>query len=201
MNTRRLIAIVLITPVITVLVTAALLGFIPGVIARTATAGSAQHFSLLAEAMQPVDSSIGYDNYQAFLKTTQESTVSIETTYVGQVNLPDGATIVGVRCFGQDSDPNREFYFRLYRYNLEGDPVWSAVTDFAYSGVAFSGGKLVVEATVDPSTALVDNTLFSYGIYVVLPKATSGDLGLLRCVVDASYAVSLPLVPANHTAP
>jgi hypothetical protein len=197
MNARKLIGVVLVTQIVTLVAAAALLGFIPGVGARAAMADSVQHFSLLAETMQPLDSSIGYDNTMAFLRTTQDSTISPPASYIGQLNLPNGARIVGVRCFGLDTDPNGEFYFRLYRYNLWDDPVWSAVTDFAYSGVLFSSGKVMIEAAIDANMALVDNVNFSYGLFLVLPKAQSGDLGVLRCVVDTSYAISLPLVQRN----
>ncbi len=194
MNTRKLIGVVLATQIVTLVAAAALLGFIPGVSARVAAADSVRHFSLLAETMRPIDSSIGYDNTMAFLRTIQDSTISPPTSYIGQLDLPDGARIVRVKCFGLDSDPNGEFYFRLYRYSLQSDPVWSPVTDFASSGVAFNGGKVVLEATVDPDRAVIDNAEFSYGIFLVLPKARSGDLGVLRCVVDTTYAISLPLV-------
>ncbi len=197
MNARKLIGVVLAIQVMASVAAAALLGFVPGVSVRVAAADGVQHFSLLAETMQPIDSSIGYDNTMAFLKTTQNSTVSFPTSYIGQLDLPDRAKIVGVRCFGLDSDPNGEFYFRLYRYSLWSDPVWSPVTGFASSGVAFSGGKVVLEATVDPNAAVVDNAQYSYGIFLVLPKAQSGELGVLRCVVDTTYAVSLPLVQRN----
>jgi len=197
MNARKLIGVVLATQIVTLVVAAALLGFIPGVSTRVAAADSVRHFSLLAETMQPIDSSIGYDNTMAFLKTTQDSTVSPPTSYIGQLDLPDGARIVGVRCFGLDSDPNGEFYFRLYRYNLWSDPVWSPVTNFAFSGVAFSSGKVMLEAAVDPDMAMIDNAEFSYGIFLVLPKAQLGELGLLRCMVDTTYAVSLPFVERN----
>jgi hypothetical protein len=144
--------------------------------------------------MQPIDSSIGYDNSDAYLETTQNSLATGTATYIGQLDLPDGARIVGVRCFGLDSDPNTQFQFRLYRYNLWDSPVWTGVTNFAASGVSYSGGKVMREATVDPGTALVDNGNFSYGMYVMLPPAQSGRLGLLRCVVETSYGLSLPLV-------
>ena len=196
MNTRKLIGVVLATQIVILVVAAALLGFIPGVSARVAMADSVQHFSLLAETMQPIDSSIGYANTMAFLKTTQDSTISL-TSYIGQLDLPDGARIVSVKCFGLDTDPTGEFYFRLYRYDLWSDPVWSPVTDFASSGVSFSGGKVMLEATINSDMAVVDNAAFSYGIYLALPQAQSGDLGVLRCVVDTTYAVSLPLVQRN----
>ena len=197
MNARKLIGVVLSTRIVTLVVVALLLGFIPGVSPRVAMADSVRHFSLLAETMHPIDSSIGYDNTSAFLKTTQDSTISPPTTYIGQLDLPDGARIVSVRCFGLDSDSNSQFNFRLYRYNLWSDPVWSAVTDFAFSGIGFSGGKVMLEANIDHDMAIIDNAEFSYGIFLQLPKALSGDLGLLRCVVDTNNVISLPLIQRN----
>lgn len=194
MNVRRLIGVVLVTQIVILVTAAVALGLVPGMKTRVARAGSVRHFSLLAETMQPVDSTIGYDNTDAYLETTQNSTGSGTATYIGQLDLPDGARIVGVRCLGLDSDPATQFQFRLYRYNLSDDPVWSAVTDFGASGVASSVGKVVREATIDPGMALIDNADFSYGIFVMLPEAQSGDLGLLRCVVDTSYTVALPFL-------
>jgi hypothetical protein len=52
----------------------------------------------------------------------------------------------------------------------------------------------MLEAMIDPGTALIDNANFSYGMFVSLPEPQSGDLGLLRCVVETSYGLSLPLV-------
>jgi hypothetical protein len=191
---RRVVNVVLVAQVLTLVAAAAVLGLIPGLRARVAKADSVRRFSLLAETMRPVDSSIGYDSSDAYLKTTQNSTVSASTTYIGQLDLPDGATVVGVRCLGIDSDPATQFRFRLFRYDLWDDPVWSGVTSFASSGVAFSGGKVMREAAIDPGAAVIDNANFSYGMFVSLPEAQSGELGLLRCVVDTSYTLSMPLL-------
>lgn len=90
-----------------------------------------QYYSLLAETMQPIDSSIGYDNTEAFLTTTGESSTGV-TCYIGQLDLPHGARIVAVRGYGPDTDSKREFYFRLYRYSLYHEPVWEGVTNFAH---------------------------------------------------------------------
>jgi hypothetical protein len=201
MSTRKTVTLVLVVQVTTLITVVVLLGFVPGV-TRLVVADSVRHFSLLAETMQPIDSSIVYDNTMAYLKTVQDSTVSLETSYIGQLDLPDGASIVNVQCFGLDTDSSEEFYFRLYRYNLYDDPVWSPVTDFAFSGVAFSAGKVEVNAPVDPANAVVDNAQYSYGIFLALPAATSGQLGVLRCVVDTtSGAVHLPSVQRNWPSP
>jgi hypothetical protein len=199
MNRRMLIGLVLVTQIVTLVAAAALLGVIPGVSAQLAMADAVRHYSLLAETMQPLDSTIGYDNASAFLKTTQDSKIYTSTAYIGQLDLPDGARIVRVVCFGLDTDPNQEFTFRVYRYSLRSDPVWSAVTDYAYSGVSFDGGRVTAEATVDPDRAVIDNAEFSYGLYLLLPTAQTGDLGVLRCLVDTAHAVSLPRVQRNST--
>ena len=168
------------------------------VLTQSVIAASIQRYSLLAETMQPVDSSISYNNTSAYLTTTTDSTVNGVSQYIGQLNLSDGATIINVIGFGIDTDPNGEFYFRLYRYNLTGDPVWSPVTGFASSGVPFSNGKIDIPALVDPSMAAVDNAQFSYGLFLVLPAASSGQLGVLRFLVETSVpqtnrAVVVPL--------
>ena len=163
---------------------------------RNALADSVRQF-LLAETMRPLDSTIGYDNSLAFLDTPHK----IQPFHPAPIS---GSLICG---WSQDhrralfraavSDPNGGFYFRLYRYNLWDDPVWSPVTDFTYSGFAFNAGKVMLEANVDPGMAMIETAEFSYGLFLVLPVATSGDLGLLRCVVDTSYAVSLATIARN----
>jgi hypothetical protein len=52
---------------------------------------------------------------------------------------------------------------------------------------------------VDPEIALIDNAKFSYGLFLALPKAQTGELGVLRCVVDTTYPVSVPLVQQSST--
>jgi hypothetical protein len=171
-------------------------------IVRLAMADGVRHFSLLAATMQPVDSSIGYDTSDGYLRTVQESTRNETTAYCGQVDLPDGATIVGVRAFGLDSDPFFEFTFQLVRYNLDDDPVGSAVTDQVSSGAFFQGGKIELDAPVHPEAATVDNEQYSYGIFLVLPEPYNPpfqDLAVLRFVVDTSYSTHLPLVQRNST--
>jgi hypothetical protein len=171
-------------------------------VARLAMADSVRHFSLLARTMQPIDSSIGYDSSDGYLRTVQESTENETTAYCGQVDLPDWARIVGVRAFGLDSDPFFEFSFELARYNLDDDPLSSAVTDHVSSGAYFQDGKIELDAPVHPDMAIVDNVSYSYGIFLVLPAAyspPSQDLGVLRFVVDTSYSTHLPLVQRNST--
>jgi hypothetical protein len=202
MNVRKMITLALVVQVTTLAAAVALLGVVPGVRARLAMADSVRHFSLLAQTMQPVDSSIGYDNTDAFLKTVQESMINTSTVYIGQLDLPDGARIVSVRGFGLDTDPFFEFSFRLYRYNLYSDPVWSSVTDLASSGVSFQGGKVEVNAQVYADMAVIDNDQYSYGISLVLPTAynpPNQDLGVLRFVVDTSYTAFLPSVRRDWT--
>jgi hypothetical protein len=142
-----------------------------------------QYYSLLAETMQPVDSSIGYDNTQALLKTTADSATGM-TSYIGQLSLPHGAKIVQVGCDGIDTDAKGEFYFRLYRYSLSHNPVWEGVTNFSHSGIGFAGGKMELWAAIlNANLAVVNNSKYSYGIFLVLPKAVSGRLEVLRFMV------------------
>ena len=153
-----------------------------------AGADTVHHVSLLAASMQPVDSSIEYNNASSLLTTVTESTLGT-TSYVGQLSLPDGSTVSGVRCEGTDTDPGAEFVVRMYRYRLEDEPdVRTGVTGFAGSVPLFAAGDTIVEPSVDADAAHVDNAEYSYAIVASLPKATtSKTLGLLRCTVDITY--------------
>jgi hypothetical protein len=141
-------------------------------------------FSLLAETMQPVDSTIGYDNTEGSLHTTSVSTLWGNSTYIGQVDLPDGATIERVLGYGYDGTPAAEYRFAMFRYSVFDLPVWTQMTDWALSGFAWSGGALVTEAQVYPSHAEVNNMSYSYGIFVDLPP--DANLSVLRFVVETS---------------
>ncbi len=60
----------------------------------------------------------------------------------------------------------------------------------------FSIGKFVLILTVNTDIATMDNTLYSYGVVVFLPKATGinvsvPNLAILRVVVDWSYLAFL----------
>lgn len=200
MNMRKIVILILVVQATIFAMAVALLEFVPGIGAQLAMADSVQHFSLLASTMQPLDSSIRYNNTGAFLKTIQESTIYTSTVYVGQLDLPNGARIVSVRGFGLDTDPFFEFSFRLYRYNLYGNPVGSPVTGLAASGTYFQSGKIEVSAPVYSNMAVIDNDQYSYGILLTLPVPYNSpyqDLGVLRFVVDTSYSVQLPLVQQN----
>jgi hypothetical protein len=193
MNTRKVLRIIVVLQAVLLLGLVAMFGLVPGLGSRGARADSVQHFSLLAETMQPVDSTIEYDSYDAYLETTQDSSLNT-TAYIGQVTLPDGANIVGVRCFGEDDDPNpdAEFSFALFRYSLVAN--FEAVTEWVSSD---NQGKQQVQAPVlsDPHLiAAVDNAAYSYGIYLTLPEPVAGTLRVLRCVVDTSYSVQLPFI-------
>jgi len=94
-----------------------LLGAVPGLRPRAAGAETVHHVSLLAASMQPIDYTIEHDNTSYFLTTATESWLGT-TSYVGQVSLPDGSTVTGVRCYGTDTDPTHEFVVRMYRYHL-----------------------------------------------------------------------------------
>jgi hypothetical protein len=172
-----------------------------GVVARLAMADSVQHFSLMARTMQPADSSIRYDtNDDGYLRTVQESSMIEETVYIGQVDLPDGATVVDVRAFGLDDDPFGEFCFGLVHCNLYDDPVCSAVTQVVCSGESVQTGKTELQAPVHTNMALVDNENYSYNIFVRLPTPYNPpyqDLGILRFRVDTSYNAQLPIVKRN----
>lgn len=143
-----------------------------------------RYFSLLAETMQPVDSTIGYDNTEGSLHTTSFSTLWGNATYVGQVDLPDRGTIVRVLGYGYDGTAAAEYRFAMFRYSVIDSPVWTQMTDWALSGFAWNGGALETEAQVYPSLAEVNNLSYSYGIFVDLPP--DADLSVLRFVVETT---------------
>jgi len=196
MSKRKMIILVLVAQAMTLVMAAAPLGIVPSVKPRLATAEGRRHFSLLASTMQPIDSSIGYDTVNGFLETTSESAINTSTAYIGQLDLPDGATIVDVRCLGQDTSPmGIEFSFRLYRYNLYSSPVGSPVTERASSGD--QPGTIELSAQIYPGMAVIDNDQYSYGIFLELPTPYARPyqhLWVLRCVVDTSYNVHIPTV-------
>jgi hypothetical protein len=171
------------------------------VVARLTMADSVRHFSLMARTMQPADSSIRYDTYDdGYLRTVQESSMNEETVYIGQVDLPDGATVVDVRAFGLDSHPFGEFCFGLVHCNLDDDPACSAVTQEVCSGELAQPGKAELQAPVLSNMAVVDNVNYSYSIFVQLPTPYNPpyqDLGILRFRVDTIYSAQLPLVERN----
>jgi hypothetical protein len=165
---------------------------------RFANAASAQHLSILAESIQPLDSTIQFNNSpSAYLVTTTNSTANPNTSYVAQVNLPDGAVISGINVYGLDSD-SLSFGAALYRYNQDLTPVYQAVTAFTTS--VGSAGKVVVHLTpLSNALATVDNLTYSYGIYIDLPKAnvlsvSLPNLAILRIVVDWGYPTYLPVL-------
>ena len=69
-----------------------------------------RYFSVLAETMRPITSNADYACSLGYLVTL---TGSANEQYVAQVNLPDGAEIVDVTCYGVDSDSNN-FIFALH---------------------------------------------------------------------------------------
>lgn len=176
---------------------------VSGFVARLAMADSVRHFSLMARTMQPADSSIRYNTYDdGYLRTVQESSMNEATVYAGQVDLPDGATVVGVRAFGLDNDPFGEFCFGLVHCNLYDDPVCSAVTQEVCSGESRQPGKTELQAPVHTNMATVDNVNYSYNIFVRLPTPYNPpyqDLGILRFRVDTSYSAQLPIVQRNRS--
>jgi hypothetical protein len=143
-----------------------------------------QYFSLLAETMQPVDSTIEFNNTQGSLQTTQDTALFGATTYIGQVDLPHGATIERVIAYGNDGSVTDEYGFAVFRYSLFDSPVWTQMTDWRFSGIPWSGGNLVSEEQVYPAMAQVDNLTYSYGIFAQLPADMS--LSILRFVVETS---------------
>jgi hypothetical protein len=166
----------------------------------SAGAGSTFYYSLLAATMSPGDSTIQYDNFStAFLTTTANSSIPGNVTgYNGQINLPDGSTITGMGCEGKDTDPNNEFQIFMSRFSIDNSPIaWEIISSGASSGISFEGGKTKITGIVatDHGQQIVNNAVWSYNIFVSLPKANDGTtLGVLRCWVSSTYPVNLPIV-------
>lgn len=172
-------------------------GIVFGLNAQTARAASAQHLAILAESVQPLDSTIQFNNKSAYLVTSQNSSLSGGAQYIAQVHLPDGAVISGVHLYGIDSDSSQDVGAALYRYNLQDSPVWGAKPVAVYATTTGSAGKFSLALVVNTDVATVDNVNYSYGVYISLPKATvySADLptlALLRIVIDWGYVAYLP---------
>jgi len=164
---------------------------------RVAAAG-ASHYSILAETIQPLDSTIGFNNTSAYLVTTAGSTVNAGTQYVAQVNLPDGAVISDVRVYGIDSDTVKNIGAGMYRYNQDNTPVYSSVTNFVPS--SGNPGKTVLNLPMTSvAAATIDNLTYSYSVFIDLPRATelnttTPNLGILRIIIDWSYPTYVPLI-------
>ncbi len=165
-----------------------------------ANAASTIYYSVLAETFSPVDSSIGFNNFDAFLTTTANSTVNPGESgyYIGHVSLPDGATITGLRCSGYDTDSTQEFKFFLYRYSID-NPTnpYDLISYPGPSGLEWNFGKTTVIPAILTTNGknVVNNSTWAYGIYLALPKAsTSTQLKVLSCRVDATYPVNLAIV-------
>jgi hypothetical protein len=83
------------------------------------------------------------------------------------------------------------FGFGLYRYRFNGlgNPVFEDITNFVSSS-GTSGyvelAALLVDPVDPPGLPVINNENYSYGLYLELPKATAGELYVVRCVVRAS---------------
>ena len=164
---------------------------------RVGAAGGG-HYSIPARAIQPVDSTVGFNSFSGYLITTSESTESFGMdTFIASVNLPDGATISAVHVYGIDSDPDANFSARMYRYQAT-DPVATPVTDRASSSGSI--GNTVIDLPIpDGAAAMIDNETYSYTVNIYQPEQTTGSLAepalaILRIVIDWSYSVYLPAV-------
>ncbi len=175
-----------------------LLGIVPS--AQAGGGISGQPYAILAETMAPEASDIKYVNVTGYLVTTGNSLY--QTGYIGQVNLPNGSTIVGVAAYGIDGDPLNDFNYCLYRYNLYNNPVWGLVTPcIASNSVTPDSSKRVyLYSPADAPLATVDNANYSYGVFLKLPMASvavdpyNPTLAVLRFVVYWNYPVYLPSV-------
>jgi hypothetical protein len=176
----------------------AVMVIILGLGVRRAGAASPSHYSILAETMQPLDSSIGYNNVSAYLVTTANSSVAVQTAYVGQVHLPDGAIISAVRVYGIDSDTSQNFLACMYRYNQDAALVYDPVTS-CFSTTSSPGKTSLNLPLASTDARTIDNLTYSYSVFIVLPKASVLNvniptLGVLRIVIDWSYPSFLPLI-------
>ncbi len=170
---------------------------------REVNAAGAFHYSILAETFHPTDSTIGYNNYYAWLTTTSNSTIPGQSSsYVATVNLPDGAVISDIHVFARDLDANntKDVYACMFRYSQTTNPVFEAVTTCTSSSGA-PGLTTINPPVKSVALGTIDNQAYSYAIYLDLPPATvvtvdPPNLGVLRVVIDWSFSTYLPAL--NH---
>jgi hypothetical protein len=149
-----------------------------------------RYFSILAETMRPIDSTIGFDCELGYLKTTSDSTLNASSQYIAQVNLPHGSTVDTVSCYGYDND-NNDFSFTLFRYRFNGigNDVFQQVSQEGDSSVSSGYIDLTVGPIFPlnpPGIAVINNEDYSYGLFLNLPKAQFNDLYVVRCLVRAT---------------
>ena len=150
-----------------------------------------RYFSILAETMRPIDSSIEFNCNDGNLRTMTDSSLNGSTQYIGQVNLPHGTTIVNASCYGYDDDTT-DFQFALFRYRFNGvgNPVFEAITNHGFSSTAPGSYAEITVGLVSPldppGLAVVNNEDYSYGLFLGLPKAITNELYVVRCVVRAA---------------
>jgi hypothetical protein len=154
-----------------------------------------EYFSILAETMNPVDSTIEYDCDEGYLETTSDSTLHA-TQYIGQINLTHGAVFDTVSAYGYDTD-SEDFTFQVFRYrfNGEGNNVFEQVSKIGDSSVIDPGGYVDITVgsvfPVDPpGLTTVNNQNYSYGLYLTLPAAASDELYVVRFVIRAKLPES-----------
>lgn len=158
--------------------------------------GGGLAFVVLGPTIHPADS-----------RTTYQSTSTYMCTFGGtyheywaQVNLPNGATVTGMKVEGVDNDNSdaRDVEVDLVRFD-----VTLGSSNTTTSIAQFTSGSLTTSATpfqslvgvVNPAAALIDNAYYAYGLKMYLPgEATCSPtpiLGLLRVAVfytvPASY--------------
>ena len=164
--------------------------FPDGTVQVTSAIPSTIRSSILAESMRPIDSSIGFDSFDARLKTVSNSTINSGAPYIGQINLPDGVVVQNATCQGFDTAPeNIGMGVFRYRHNGDGVNAFETVTDFADSS-GISGDVELTSPAVDPpptpDVLVIDNENYSYGLFLSLPAPSSGKLYVVRCVVRAT---------------
>jgi len=86
----------------------------------------------------------------------------------------------------------------MSRFSIDNSPMaWDIISSGTGSGVSFQGGNIKITGTIttDHGQQIVNNAVWAYNIYIILPKATTETtLGVLRCWVSTTYPVMVPSV-------
>lgn len=153
-----------------------------------ALAAESAYFSILAETMNPVDSSIEFDSDNGYLKTTSGSIGQ----YIAQINLPHDSKIISAKFYGYDTDTNNiSFAVYRYRFNGEGIDVFEQVTETKDTSLSAPGYSELTSLPIPvPAFNTVNNKDYSYGLYLNLPVADSEDLYAIRFLVEAELPAS-----------
>jgi hypothetical protein len=121
-----------------------------------------------------------YDVNQISTYITNYDTTS--SILAAPVQLPHGVSITNVTAYWKDADVNLDLYCRLYRSVGDGYAVVMAYVDSSGN----SGLGSTVDTTIEYSS-IVDNSQYSYSIYLVIPAGALNDLQFRFVTIGFAY--------------